>query len=227
MRTAPLTVMQSSAARRALSFGVVAALHGLLLAALLTATGTMPAWLPALRPATLIMDVHPPPPLPPRVQPRLPAPPLFVPTPEIEVAAPPRQSTAPRAITRTAPAAATAGHFGAATDSGLSLDIGTASGGGAGTRGTLAGFEAAVRARVLAGKRQPGLAWDRRRTCVVNYRVTVARGGGLAGFSIDPCAVAEINEAAREAIRRAAPFPPPPDLGAPTVEVHGSLVFTP
>ncbi len=106
------------------------------------------------------------------------------------------------------------------------MDVGTTSGGGAGSRGTLAGFEAAVRASVLAGKRQPTLAWNRRNTCVVNYRVTVARGGGLAGYAIDPCAVPEINQAARDAISHAS-LPAPPDLGASSYEVHGSLIFHP
>ena len=78
-------------------------------------------------------------------------------------------------------------------------------------------FEAAVKRAVLQRKRQPSLAWDRRNTCVVNYTVKIARDGSLAGLSIDPCAIPEINDAARNAIREAAPFPAPPDLGAPTV----------
>ncbi len=84
-----------------------------------------------------------------------------------------------------------------------------------------------MRARVLAGKHQPTLAWDRRNTCVVNYRVSVGRDGALSGFTIDPCAIPEINEAARAAIRAAAPFPPPPELGAASTEVHGTLIFHP
>ncbi len=169
-----------------------------------------------------------PPPLP-RIQPALAAaPPAFVPQPEIRLAAPPPvQATAPRAITRAVQAAHAASHFGAATDSGLGLDVAASAGGGNGARGTLAAFEAAVRARVLAAKRQPVQAWDRRKTCVVNYRVSVASNGALAGFSIDPCGVPEINQAARDAIGQAGPFPPPPALGGTTTEVHGSMIFHP
>ena len=211
-----------------MAVGVAAGLHVLLLVAL-TSTGVIPPLLPAILPATLILaPPRRPPPLA-RIQPSLSAPPaLSVPAPEITLAAPPRvQTLAPRAITRAAPAAHPASHFGAASDGGLGLDVAAGSGGGAAARGTLAAFEAGVRARVLAAKRQPSLAWDRRNTCVVNYRVTVGRSGALAGFSIDPCGVPEINAAARTAIQSAGPFPPPPDLGAASSEVHGTLIFHP
>jgi protein TonB len=62
---------------------------------------------------------------------------------------------------------------------------------------------------------------------VINYTVTVARDGSLAGLTIDACAVPEINAAAAAAIRAAAPFPAPPDLGAPRTDVHGTLIFQP
>jgi outer membrane biosynthesis protein TonB len=105
--------------------------------------------------------------------------------------------------------------------------VATTSGGGVRGRGSLGDFEAAVKRAVLRRKVQPALAWDRRNTCVINYTVSVARDGSLAGLSIDACAIPEINEAARNAIREAAPFPPPPDLGAPTYDVHGTLIFHP
>ncbi len=214
--------MQGSATGRVVAIGAVVLLHVVLLA-LLTSTGTVPPLLPAVLPIRAVAPPAPPPPPAPRLQPTLEAPPaLALALPEIRLTPPP---AAPRAVTRAAPAQQ-ASHFGAATDSGLGLDVAPVSGGGAGTRGTLAGFEAAVRARVLAGKRQPSLAWDRRDTCVVNYRVSVARGGGLAGYTIDPCAVQEINQAARDAIAHAS-LPAPPDLGASSYEVHGSLIFHP
>ena len=221
-------MIPTQTAQRAATLGVVVALH-VLLFILLSATGAIPPILPALVPARLILQPHPPPPRPPLIQPTLSAlPALAVPAPEIALAAPPpAQPRAPRAITRAAPNTRPAGHFGAATDSGLGLDVAAGSGGGAGARGTLAGFEAAVRARVLAAKRQPSLGWDRRNTCVVGYRVSVGSGGALAGFSIEPCGVPEINEAARAAIRDAGPFPLPPDLGASTTEVHGTMIFHP
>ncbi len=80
---------------------------------------------------------------------------------------------------------------------------------------------------ILRRKVQPTLAWDRRNTCVVNYTASVAADGGLAGFHIDPCAVPEINQAAQNAIRMAAPFPRPPDLGGRSYDVHGTLIFQP
>ncbi len=217
--------LKSTGTQRVLTLVGVAGLHVLLLA-VLTTTGVIPPILPAVLPAQLILQPRPPP--PPRIRPALLAPPLAVPMPEIRlVVPPPVQPTAPRATTRAAPAAHPASHFGAATDSGLGLDVAASSGGGGDARGTLAGFEAAVRARVLAAKHQPALAWDRRNTCVVGYHVSVSRSGALAGFSIDSCGVPEINQAARDAISHAGPFPPPPELGASTTEVHGSMVFHP
>jgi protein TonB len=220
-------VLDEAAARRAVAFGAVLLLH-LGLVAVLLDSGSARAPLPAaVLPARLILPPprHPPP-LPSLPVPELAAaPPLAVPVPEIRLAAPVEAAPAvARAVARAGPPTS---HFGAATEAGLGIDIGARAGGGAGSRGSLAAFEAAVRRQVLAGKRQPVLAWDRRNTCVVNYRVSVSRAGAIAGFTIDPCAIPEINEAARAAIRAAAPFPPPPDLGAPSYEVHGSLIFRP
>jgi protein TonB len=213
------------AARRAIVCGTVILLHGLALIAL-SATGGLRPVMRAVLPATLILPERRPPPVPPP----LPAPAvslavqdISVPMPDIRIIEP----AAPRAIIRSAKAPVPQGHFGATTDLGLGLDVAASSGGGTGSRGSLAAFEAAVRRQVLAGKRQPSLAWERRNTCVVNYTVHVAASGSLAGFSIAPCAIAEINEAARAAIRSAAPYPNPPDLGAASYEVHGSLVFRP
>ena len=161
---------------------------------------------------------------PPRViTPRLATPPMFTPSVTIELARP-ATNTAPRTASAMAPGPA--GHFGAATVSGLGLEVGRLAGGGAVDRGGLAAFEAAVRRQILAGKQQPVLGWDRRNTCVVGYTVHIDAGGRLSGYSIDPCAVPEINEAARSAIRRAA-FPRPPGFGGKDYEVHGSLVFRP
>ncbi len=150
--------------------------------------------------------------------------------PEIAVAPPPTSPGAPRAILRVAPSGPPAAHFGlAGGDTGLGVAIATTRGGGGGARGrgSLGDFEAAVKHAILLHKVQPVLAWDRRNTCVVNYTASVAPDGSLAGLSIDPCAIPEINEAARTAIRSAAPFPPPPDLGGRRYDVHGTLIFHP
>ncbi len=95
----------TSGAQRALALGVVAAFHVLLLVAL-TSTGAIPPLLPAILPATLILErpTKPPPPLA-RLEPRLATPQsLAVPLPEIRLAAPPPvQPLAPRAIARATP----------------------------------------------------------------------------------------------------------------------------
>ena len=203
-------------------------LHGLLLLAVVLAPEPLRRMLPQVTAMLVIQEPARPPPPPPVPHPVLaPPPPVSVPLPEIAVAT---AATAPPPLSvrhAAAPAAPAASHFGAATDSGLGLDVATSSGGGSGSRGKLAAFEAAVRRQVLAGKRQPTLAWDRRNTCVVDYRVSVSRSGSVAGFSIEPCAIPEINAAARTAIAQAGPFPPPPDLGAATYDVHGTLIFHP
>ncbi len=214
-------------ARRGIVIGAVLLLHvGVF--GMLAFSGKPPRVLPAIRPTTLIL----PPPRPPSLRPPpLPAPrfavppPLAVPVPQIDIAAAPLpQPATPRAIARVAPQAA---HFGASGDAGLTLGLAASAGGGEASRRSLAAFAAMVRRRIVADKHQPSLAWDRRQSCVVNYRVTITSTGALAGYQIDPCAVPEINQAARAAISEAAPYPPPPDLGATTTEVQGSLIFRP
>lgn len=202
-------------------FLLVALFHVLLVALLLSASGVIPVPAPLL--VTRLIFARPPLPAPPPTPtPRLTAPAFPVPVPEVRVMSP----VSPRAISapiRPAPGP----RFAGGGDTGLALDIGGAATGGAGSRAGLEDFEAEVKRRILAQKRQPTLAWDRRNTCVVNYTVSVGAGGRLAGFRIDPCAVPEINAAARQAIAAAAPFPPPPALGAAAADVHGTLIFRP
>ncbi len=218
--------LKAEAVPRAAILGGVACLHVLLLV-VLASTGVLPTIPSTVLPMRLFIQAPTPPRLPPRIEPRLPAPTaVIVPAPDINLATPPPAQPT-RAISRDAPVAHPAGHFGAATDSGLGLDVAAHANGGAGARGNLAQFEAAVRARVLAARHQPVLAYGLRDTCVVNYRVLVGGDGALAGFSIDPCAVPQINQAARDAISHAGRFPPPPDLGAPSTEVRGSMIFRP
>ena len=216
-------------AQRAVSLGIVVLVHAGLIALILTQTGAIDALLPPAEPVKLLARDTPPPPPPPPIKPLLPPPELLpVPIPEIAVAPPPPSSSAPRAIVRVGPTGPPLSHFGAASgDAGLGVAVATTGAGGARGRGNLGNFEAAVKRAILSRKVQPVLAWDRRNTCVVNYTASIARDGSLAGMQIDPCAIAEINDAARTAIREAAPFPPPPDLGARTYNVHGTLIFHP
>ncbi len=217
--------------QRAVPLGIVVLIHVALLALILTQTGTLGGVLAPAEPVKLLASSTPPPPPPPPIQPKLPPPELLpVPLPEIAVAPPPPSSSAPRAIVRVGPSGPPVSHFGAASgdgDAGLGVVAATSGAGGARGRGNLGDFEAAVKRAILSRKVQPVLAWDRRNTCVVNYTASIAQDGSLAGIQIDPCAIAEINEAARAAIRAAAPFPSPPDLGARTYNVHGTLIFHP
>lgn len=219
--------LQPPPARRAATLGAAALLHAVFLAVLVTQADIVPARPPQSLQTRIIPSTTPPP-KPPAVEPRLPLIPMEVPIPDVSVPPPPAQRAAPQAIVRVGPSAPPASHFApAAGAAGLGLDVATSAGGGARGRGSLAEFEAAVKHAVLARKVQPTLAWYLRNTCVINYTVSVARDGHLAGFTIDPCAIPEINAAAERAIRAAAPFPPPPDLGAPRTDVHGTLIFHP
>ena len=217
--------------QRAITLGVVALSHVVLILFVLAHTGAIQALLPPPEPVRLLLQEAPKAPLPPPIVPLIPPPPdlLPVPVPEIVVAPPPPSSNAPRAVLRVPfHAAPSMSHFGsAAGDTGLGVSVATSGTGGAGSRGSLGDFEAAVKRAILAQKVQPRLAWDRRNTCVINYTARVARDGSLAGLQIDACAIVEINEAARAAIRQAAPFPPPPDLGGRIYDVHGTLIFQP
>ena len=218
--------MQRPAAQRAATLAAVVLLHLAFVALLVTQSGVITYLVPPEMLTRVIPSSTPKPPPPPEIKPKLP--PILMPVPihEVNVQPPPSaQTSAPRAIIRVGPQVA---HFGTANgDAGLGLDVATTSSGGARGRGSLGDFEAAVKRAVLRRKVQPSLAWDRRNTCVVNYTVSVSRDGSLASLSIDPCAIPEINDAARAAIRAAAPFPPPPDLGAPAYDVHGTLIFHP
>jgi len=220
--------LKPPASERAVAIVAVVALHVFLLVLLVTQSGTVQSLLPRALQVTLLHPAAPPPPPRPQITPDL-SPPAAaeIPIPAIVVA----QSASPTAlksIVRVAPRVPPANHFGlAGGDTGLGVEVATSSGGGARGRGSLGDFEAAVKRAVLRRRVQPSLAWDRRNTCVINYTVSVSRSGALAGFHIDACAVPEINAAAENAIRAAAPFPPPPDLGAAQYDVHGTLIFHP
>jgi protein TonB len=214
-------------AQRAVSLGIVVLLHVMLIALLISQSDTVRSLIPTITIAHIV-EAPKPRPKPPEITPAIKPPLMEIPVPEVNVAPPPTQQAAPRAVIRVGPHGPPVSHFGSAGgDEGLGIDAATTSGGGAASRGSLGDFEAAVKRAVLSHKQQPTLAWDRRNTCVVNYAVTIARSGALAGLSIDPCGVPEINQAAQDAIRAAAPFPRPPDLGAATTTVHGTLIFHP
>ena len=222
--------LERPAGGRAVALGVVVLLHAALLALVLTQTGAGQSLLAPIAAVAVIAPDAPKPPPPPPIQPPLQTPDLLpVPVPDIVVASPPpAAASAPRAIVRAGPKGPPVSHFGGAgSDTGLGVGLAVSGSGGARGRGSLGDFEASVKRAILARKVQPVLAWDRRNTCVVNYTASVAPDGSLAGFHIDPCAIPEINAAAQTAIREAAPFARPPDLGGRHYDVHGTLIFHP
>jgi hypothetical protein len=213
--------------QRITSAGAVVLLHVALVVVLITQSETVRALLPHVMNVRIIEPSAPRPP-PPKIEPKIQPVPMQIPVPEVQVAEPPPQQNAPRAVVRVAPSQAPVSHFGSASgDADLGVQVATASGGGTRARGSLGDFDAAVKQAILARKVQPKLPWDVRSTCVINYSVTIGRGGSLSGYKVDPCAIGEINRAAEAAIRQAAPFAAPPDLGAPTYTVHGTLIFHP
>ncbi|HTZ70041.1 MAG TPA: hypothetical protein VMB71_05255, partial [Acetobacteraceae bacterium] len=166
---------QRPAWQRLASFGLVVALHALVIALLVSQSATVEELVPAVLRVVQIARPPLPPPPPPSLPPKLVPPDLVpLPVPDVTIAQAP-SPRAPRAVTRVAPAAS---HFGPATDdAGLGVAVATRAGGGARGRGSLGAFEAAVKRAVLARKSQPTLAWDRRNTCIINYTVTVAPDG--------------------------------------------------
>lgn len=118
------------------------------------------------------------------------------------------------------------GHFGTAgTESGLGLNLGAPSGGGANGQGGLGAFDDAVKQRIEAAKTYPpGLphTWNE---CVVEYQVVVSRTGQLVSYKLYGCDDPFLDSAARAAILMASPFPVPPDFGGTQYTVFGSLVF--
>ena len=121
-------------------------------------------------------------------------------------------------------------HFNQSTDSGLGLDLGPPVSGNSNGQSLLAGFDDSVKQRIQANKTYPpGMApsngltfWNQ---CVVSYRVTVDRYGGLLSYKLYGCGNPFLDSAARAAILMASPFPVPPDFGGNRFDVYGSLVF--
>lgn len=82
-----------------------------------------------------------------------------------------------------------------------------------------------VYARINSSTDYPREAKMRRQQGKVGYRLTLSPQGALLSFDIDSCGIPALDEAAREAIRRAAPFPKLPDLGGASYLLAGNIVF--
>lgn len=82
-----------------------------------------------------------------------------------------------------------------------------------------------VYARINSNTDYPREAKMRRQQGKVGYRLTLNPQGALISFDIQPSGFDVLDEAAREAIKRAAPFPRLPDLGGSTYLLAGNIVF--
>lgn len=82
-----------------------------------------------------------------------------------------------------------------------------------------------VYARINRNADYPREAKMRRQQGKVGYRLTLNPDGSLVSFDIQSSGVEVLDEAAREAIRRAAPFPRLPDLGGSSYLLAGNIVF--
>lgn len=82
-----------------------------------------------------------------------------------------------------------------------------------------------VYARINRNADYPREARMRRQQGKVGYRLTLSPDGALASFDIQSSGVEALDEAARDAIRRAAPFPRLPDLGGSSYLLSGNIVF--
>ncbi|WP_321897096.1 TonB family protein [Burkholderia cepacia] len=71
----------------------------------------------------------------------------------------------------------------------------------------------------------PRSARLRREEGRIAYRLTLDADGRIVRVDITPSGSDDLDAAARDAIRAAAPFPKPPDLGASTYQLAGAIVY--
>jgi protein TonB len=94
-----------------------------------------------------------------------------------------------------------------------------------GTEGIPTDYVNQVYARINSNTDYPREAKMRRQQGKVAYRLTLNPHGALISFDIQSSGVEALDEAARDAIRRAAPFPRLPDLGGSSYLLAGNIVF--
>jgi protein TonB len=82
-----------------------------------------------------------------------------------------------------------------------------------------------VYARINRNADYPREAKMRHQQGKVGYRLTLNPDGSLVSFELQSSGVEALDEAARDAIRRAAPFPRLPDLGGSSYLLAGNIVF--
>lgn len=149
------------------------------------------------------------------------APPVPLPkvvTPPVETAAPPATPVQAEQIAPAAPPApAPAPPVSPAPASTAPQQIST--------EGIPTDYVKQVYARINSSTDYPREAKMRRQQGKVGYRLTLSPQGALLSFDIESSGVEALDEAARAAIRRAAPFPKLPELGASSYLLAGNIVF--
>jgi protein TonB len=93
------------------------------------------------------------------------------------------------------------------------------------TEGIPTDYVSQVYARINRNADYPREARMRRQQGKVGYRLTLNPDGALVSFDIQSSGVEALDEAARDAIRRAAPFPRLPELGGSSYLLSGNIVF--
>lgn len=85
--------------------------------------------------------------------------------------------------------------------------------------------EVFARINKIAAGRYPKAAQMRRQEGRVTYRLTLSPQGELIDFKIKSSGIEALDQAAKEALRAAAPFPKLPALGASSYQLTGAITF--
>jgi protein TonB len=93
------------------------------------------------------------------------------------------------------------------------------------TEGIPSDYVNQVYQRINRNADYPREARLRRQQGRVAYRLTLSQAGALLAFDIDTSGSDILDQAAKEAIQRAAPFPPLPELGGSSYLLAGNIVF--
>jgi protein TonB len=217
--------------RQAVSTAVAVLGHGVILAGILALAKPVPHAFQGIKPILITLERPKPPPKPkppePKVQP--PTPPTPPPPAAVAPPKPPPPAPVHRAA-KPAPAELHAEpgppvHFFAPNGSAPPSSLPSGNGAGGFVQHAPSDYADRVNARIVAARTYPAEAKLKHRECVIPYRVTVDRQGNLLSYKIDPCNDPEINAAAEAAIKKAAPYDPPPFAGAEQYVIYHTQIF--
>ena len=93
------------------------------------------------------------------------------------------------------------------------------------TEGIPTDYVSKIYARINSNTDYPRQAKMRHQQGKVGYRLTLNPAGALISFDIESSGIDSLDDAAREAIQRAAPFPRLPDLGGSSYLLAGNIIF--